>query len=113
MRGLKITGKSSNGLLASIDNNIYDIGKLCHSCCGKHILVDGVMIQNTGAGIRAVDKLGAVVAHDGDSVRNTGQDALSASGKTGEEMRLNEAFRYQELCFHRQFVDDAVGTAGE
>ena len=110
---LKVARECRDGLLVLIDDNIDNVGQLSHPCRRQHILMHGVVIQNAGAGIGAVDKFGAVVAHDRDSVRHAGKDTLAAAGETGEEMRFNKALRNKKLCVDRHFVDDAVGSAGK
>ena len=44
---------------------------------------------------------------------DAGQDALASAGKTGEKMRLDKAFRDQQLRFRRGPVDDQACAGGQ
>ena len=75
--------------------------------------MEGIAVQHAGAGAGGGNKLGAVVAQNGDLIAHAGQHALAAAGEAGEEVRLNEALGHQQVGLHRQPVNDAIGAGGE
>ena len=75
--------------------------------------MEGVALQDAGAGAGRVDELGAVVAQHGDLVAHAGKHALAAAGETGEEVGLNEALGDQQVGLSGHLVDDQLGAGGE
>ena len=61
-----------------------------------------------GRVLGGIDKLAAMVGHDGLVRRDSGQHRFSAAGKAGEEMRLNKALRNQQVGLGCDPVDDAL-----
>ena len=103
--GLHISGKGPDDLFFAVDDHIDDEGKFGFFSGKEHIGMYGVVFQNTGTGKGAVDKFGAVVGHDGLSGSDTGQHTFASSGKTGKEVRFDEAFRDEQVTPDRQTVD--------
>ena len=78
-------------LFLAVQRYIEDELDIDHLGSGQHILMDGVVFQHAGVGIRAGNGLVAVVFVDGLLGADARQDALAAAGEAGEEVWLNKA----------------------
>ncbi len=56
------------------------------------------------------DEFGTVVRQDRLVAGHAGEHALASSGETGEEMRLDEALRHQQVCPDRESVEDKFSS---
>ena len=75
--------------------------------------MDGVALEDTRAGVGAVDEFRAVVGQDRDLAGDTRQDGFTAARHAGEEMRFNKAFGNEQVRISGYFVDTAVTTRGQ
>jgi hypothetical protein len=107
---LKITRKGGYRLLVFVDYDIADKGQICHSCSCQHVLMNGILIKNTGSGIGAVYKFRTVISHDCNRICNSRKDRLASAGKSGKEMCLDKAFCYQQRGFKSYLIKDTVRT---
>jgi hypothetical protein len=92
-----MAGERADDFLVGVECDVKDKGQLGLLRGIEHIQVQRVAVQDAGARPVAGDKMGAVVGQNGLRGRNPRQDALAAAGKPGEEMRLDEAFRDQQV----------------
>ena len=83
-------------LFLAVQRYIEDELDIDHLGSGQHILMDGVVLQHAGVGIRAGNGLVAVVFVDGLLGADARQDALAAAGEAGEEVWLNKALSHQQ-----------------
>ena len=100
-------------LLITVQHNIDNILQIDFPGCPQHIRMDGVALQDAGAGLGMGYKLRTMVGEHRFPGRDTGQHALSAAGETGEEMGFYEAFCKQQVGLHRQPVDTARAAGGK
>ena len=100
-------------LFLAVQRYIEDELDIDHLGSGQHILMDGVVLQHAGVGIRAGNGLVAVVFVDGLLGADARQDALAAAGEAGEEVWLNKALSHQQVTFSGQLVDVEVCTGGQ
>ena len=108
-----IARKGRDRFLVLVDHDIDDVRKLRHLRRRDHILVNGVAVEDAGAGIRAVDELGTVVAEHRHLIGHAGQHTLAAAGEAGKEMRLDKALRYQQLRLDCKPVNDQRRAGGQ
>ncbi|MPM41385.1 hypothetical protein SDC9_88040 [bioreactor metagenome] len=64
-----------------------------------------VAVQYAGSGVGTVDKLAAVIAQHSNLIADAGQDALSSSRKSCKKVRLDKAFRYEQISLHSNPVN--------
>ena len=113
MRLPEVSREGRNRLFLLVDDHIDDVRQLCHLRRRYHVPVKGVALQNARAGIGRSDERAAVVAQHRRLIADAGQDALPPAGETGEEVRLNETLRNEQVGVHRRPVDDQRCAGGQ
>ncbi len=95
MCGLKIPGKSRDDFFFAVDDHIHDKGQFRGFCGVKHILVDGVAVQNSGPGKWTHDEFGTMIRQYGFAGGDPRKHAFAPAGKTGEKGRQLSCFSDQ------------------
>ena len=108
MSSIEIPGKSGNSFLVLINNNITDKCQISHFGCRDHILVNRVVIKNTGTGIWAVNEFGTVVAHNGHGITDARKNTFTSAGKAGEEVSFDKTFGNKEGCFQCKLINNTI-----
>ena len=113
MGKIDVAGDGEDGLLVGVDDHVDDVGQTRGAGGIEHVVMDGVAVDDAGAGAGAGDELAVVVIDNGLAGGDAGQNALAAAGEAGEEMGLDEALGHQQVGLGRQAVDDQVAAGGE
>ena len=66
--------------------------------------MDRIVLQDARPGIRAGNKLTAMICHHGSRRGNARQNALSAAREACKEMGLNKALGYQKVSINGEAV---------
>ena len=110
---LDITGKRAYHFVPGVDDHIADEGQLCGAGGIDHIFMDGVTLQNAGAGERTCNEVCVVIPSYCCLRGDTRQNALSSAGEAGEEMGLDEAFADEQVGILCQTVDTQLTAGGK
>ena len=110
---IEVAGESGNHFFFLVNDYIADESQLGLLGGVDHIPVNGVAVQDAGAGKGAVNESGAVIGQYGGPAGDSGEHTLAPAGETGKEVGLNEALSHQQVRLGGQLVDEQLASGGQ
>ena len=113
MRMHGVPGECADDFLFRIQHHIDNESQLCLFRRIEHIAVNRVSVEISGPCEGTPDEFRAVVRQHGFAGGDAGQHAFPSAGESGEEVRLDESLRHQQIGFDRQPVEDQFPSGGK
>ena len=107
---LRLTRNGIDRLFALVDDNVHDIGKASALGRPKHILMDGIFVENAGSRSRMRDELSAMVGKNRLLACYTRKHALASARESRKEMRLDKALSQKEIGLGGKAVDQQLSA---
>ena len=97
-------------MLLRVDDDVADERQPDLPGGEDHVAVDRVALENSGSGPFVRNKLRAVIRHHRRVACHAGKHALAASRETGEEVRLDEPLRDEQVGLDRQLIEYQIAS---